>query len=201
MLKAEGCALAAARTELTDMATPYAPRELFGRVVVSSEDIQARVNELGMAITADYQTSDLRLITVLRGGVFFLADLCRAIELPLQVDFLAVSSYVGEAPGRVKVVKDLDDSIAGANVIVVEDIIDTGLTLNYILRNLRERGPASLEVCTMFDKDVRRIVDLPITYRGFAIPDRYVVGYGLDHAGRFRNLSYIAELSSEVTGL
>lgn len=201
MLKAGDCVLAAARRARTDMATPYAPQELFGRLVVSGEDIQTRVRELGAAIAADHRGSDLRLITVLRGGVFFLADLCRAIELPLQVDFLAVSSYVGDAPGRVKVVKDLDDSITGANVIVVEDIIDTGLTLNYILRNLREREPASLEVCTMFDKDVRRIVDLPITYRGFAIPDRYVVGYGLDHAGRFRNLTHIAELSSEVTGL
>ncbi len=183
------------------MATPFAPSELFSRLVVTEDDIQRRVGELGAAIAVDHRASDLRLVTVLRGGVFFLADLCRAIDLPLQVDFLAVSSYAGDAPGRVRVVKDLDDAIAGANVIVVEDIIDTGLTLNYILNNLRARQPATLEVCTMFDKDIRRIVDLPITYRGFSIPDRYVVGYGLDHAGRFRNLGYIAEMSREVTGL
>lgn len=183
------------------MATPMMPSHMRGRLVVPGSRISERVRELGESIAADHAGSDLRLVTILRGGVFFLADLCRAIPMPVQMDFLAVSSYEGGAPGRVRVTKDLDDSIKGAHVIVVEDIIDTGLTLSYILRNLKERQPETLEVCTMFDKNVRRIVDLPITYRGFSIPDRFVVGYGLDHHGRFRNLHDVAELSSEVTGL
>ncbi len=180
---------------------PYAPAGTIGPVVVSSEQIEARVRELGEAIARDHEASDLRLVTVLKGGVIFLADLCRAIDMPLSLDFMSVSSYFGGSPGTVRITKDLDDPIDNANVIVVEDIIDTGLTLNYILRNLRSRNPASLEVCTLLDKDVRRIVDLPITYRGFEIPDRFVVGYGLDHRGSYRNLPYIAQMHDEVVGL
>ncbi len=180
------------------MASPKAPESLVERVLVTEEQITARVAELGASIAHDHQGRDVRLITILRGGLIFLADLCRAIDLPLQVDFMAVSSYVGGRPGVVRVTKDLDDSIEGASVIVVEDIVDTGLTLNYILRMLKERQPATLEVCTLLDKDVRRIVDLPITYRGFSIPDRFVVGYGLDVNGLYRNLPFVATVRDEA---
>lgn len=176
------------------MAVPFVPEGLLTSTVLTSDQITKRVTELGDAITRDYDGADLRLITILRGGLFFLADLCRAVDTPLQIDFMAVSAYAGGSPGNVRITKDLDDSIEGASVIVVEDIIDTGLTLNYVLRNLRQRGPASLEVCTLLDKDVRRIVDLPIAYRGYEVPDRFLVGYGLDHRGRYRNLPYVAAL-------
>jgi hypoxanthine phosphoribosyltransferase len=141
------------------------------------------------------------LVTVLKGGLFFMADLCRAIDIDVTLDFMAISSY-GASPhgGAVRVTKDLDEDISGRAVIVVEDIIDTGLTLNYLLGTLRARGPASLEVCVLLDKDIRRIVDLPIAYRGFSIPDRYVVGYGLDHRQLLRNLPYVGVLAEEAIG-
>lgn len=183
------------------MAASIDQHTLLGPTILTQEQLQERVRQLGEAITADHQGRDVRLITVLKGGLFFLADLCRHVELPVQVDFIAVSAYAGGPPGRVRILKDLDDEIEGADVIVVEDIIDTGLTLNYLLRSLRSRKPASLEVCTMLDKDVRRIVDLPIAYTGFSIPDRFVVGYGLDHRGMYRNLPYVAELRDEAFGL
>lgn len=183
------------------MAVPSAPSAVIGPVVVTAEQIATRAYELGEEIARDHAGKDLRLITILRGGAIFLADLCRAVDMPLHLDFMSVSSYYGGSPGTVRITKDLDDPIEGAHVIVVEDIIDTGLTLNYVLRNLRMRGPASLEVCTMLDKDVRRIVELPIAYRGFRIPDRFVVGYGLDHKGLYRNLPYVAELRDEALGL
>lgn len=168
-------------------------------ILVSAEGIADTVHDLGRRITADYAGKDLALVTVLRGGVIFLADLCRAIDLPLTLDFMAVSSY-SPGGGVVRITKDLDDSIAGRDVLVVEDIIDTGLTLNYLLGVLRQREPASLAVCTLFDKEVRRLVDLPIEYRGRCIPDRYVVGYGLDLVGRYRNLPFLASLHDEVMG-
>jgi len=177
---------------------PFAPSDVVGKVVVSADEIASRVAALGHAIAEDHADSELTLVTVLKGGLIFLADLCRAIQLPLTVDFMAISSYVGGAPGTVRITKDLDDPIDGRNVIVVEDIIDTGLTLNYLLRVLRARRPASLAVCTLLDKDVRRIMDLPIEYRGFAIPDRFVVGYGLDLEGVWRNLPYVATLHDEI---
>lgn len=182
------------------MAVPFAPPETIGPALITAERLRERVAELGSAIAEDHRSGDLRLVTVLKGGLFFLADLCRAVDLPLSVDFMAVSSYSGGSPGSVRITKDLDDSIEGANVIVVEDIIDTGLTLNYVLKNLRSRNPASLEVCALLDKDVRRIVDIPVAYRGFSIPDRWVVGYGLDLRGRYRNLPYVAELREEALG-
>lgn len=166
-------------------------------VLITRAELDARVAELGAQVTADHAGHDLVLVTVLRGGLFFLADLARAIDLPLTTDFMAVSAYQPGQGGVVRITKDLDDGIEGRSVLVVEDIIDTGLTLNYLLSVLRQRGPASLEVCTMLDKDVRRIVDLPITYRGFRIPDRFVVGYGLDLQGRLRNLPYVATLRDE----
>ncbi len=168
------------------------------RVLLTPEEIAAKVALLGTEITADYADRDLVLITVLKGGLFFLADLCRQIELPHTLDFMAVSSYGPGAAGSVRITKDLDDSIEGRDVLMIEDIIDTGLTLNYLLRVLRARRPASLAVCTLLDKDVRRLVDLPIEYRGFAIPDRFVVGYGLDLEGVWRNLPYVATLHDEV---
>jgi hypoxanthine phosphoribosyltransferase len=168
-------------------------------VLIPQTVLQARVRELGARISNDYEGRDPVLVTVLKGGLFFMADLCRAIDVDVTLDFMAVSSY-GPAPlgGAVRITKDLDEDIGGRAVIVVEDIIDTGLTLNYLLGVLRSRGPASLEVCVLLDKDVRRIVDLPIAYRGFSIADRYVVGYGLDHRQRLRNLPYVGVLAEET---
>ena len=169
-------------------------------VLVSEADLQAKVRELGARIASDYAGKDLLLITVLKGGFIFLADLCRAITLPLTIDVMAVSSYgPGARPlGVVKILKDLDESITGREVLVVEDVIDTGLTLSYLLRNLQPRAPASLNVCVLLDKRARRIADLPIAYRGFEIPDKFVVGYGLDFAQRYRNLPCIATLTKEA---
>ena len=172
---------------------------LLDRVLISSEEIADKVAELGAAITRDYEDRDPVLLTVLRGGLVFLADLCRHIDLPLTMDFMAVSSYAGGG-AAVRITKDLDDAIEGRHILVVEDIIDTGLTLNYLMGVLRQRHPESIEVCTLLDKDARRIADLPLAYRGFRIPDRFVVGYGLDLGGRFRNLPFIATLKDEVMG-
>ncbi len=175
----------------------YAGEELVDRILLTQEQIDRRIAELGRAIAEEHGGRDLRLVTVLRGGVFFLADLCRAVDAPLSIDFLAISSYAGSSEGTVRITKDLDDSIEGASVIVVEDIIDTGLTLNYVLSVLRQREPAVLEVCALLDKDARRIVDLPIAYKGFSVPDRFLVGYGLDIEGRLRNLPYIATVHDD----
>lgn len=178
-------------------AGPYAP--YLDRVLLSRDEIARRVHELGRSISEDYAGREIVLVTVLRGGVPFLADLSRAITVPCRIDFLAISSYEhrGEA-GAVRITKDLDEDIAGAHVLLVEDIVDTGLSLHYLLRILRAHEPATLEVVTLLDKDVRRIADLPIAYRGFTIPDRYVVGYGLDHRGLMRNLPYVATMRDEV---
>jgi hypoxanthine phosphoribosyltransferase len=169
-------------------------------VLIPEAELQARVRELGAQISRNYAGKDLVLISVLRGGFIFLADLCRAISMPMSIDLMAISSYgPGAKPlGVVKIIKDLDESIAGREVLVVEDIIDTGLTLSYLLRNLEPRAPASLNVCVLLDKPVRRIVDLPIVYRGFEIPDKFVVGYGLDYRQRYRNLPFIATLRKEA---
>ncbi len=166
-------------------------------VLVPETKLQATVRQVGERISADYAGKDLVLISVLRGGFIFLADLCRAITMPVTIDLMAVSSYgPGAKPsGVVKIMKDLDESIAGREVLVIEDIIDTGLTLSYLLRNLEPRAPASLKVCVLLDKPARRIVDLPIAYRGFEIPDKFVVGYGLDYRQHYRNLPFIATLT------
>jgi hypoxanthine phosphoribosyltransferase len=168
------------------------------RVIVDEAAIRARVIELGEQIARDYSGEDLRLITVLKGGLFFLADLCRAIDLPLRVDFMAVSPYSAGVGGTVRVTKDLADDISGASVLLVEDVVDTGLTVNYVLSLLRAHRPARLEVCTLLDKSHRRIADVPIAYRGFTLPDHFVIGYGLDLDGRYRNLPYVATLKDEV---
>ena len=167
-----------------------------GEVLVTAEQLQRRVAELGRKITADYAGRSLLLVGVLKGAVFFLSDLMRYIEVPVEVDFMAVASYgsATDSSGVVRILKDLDASIEGRHVLIVEDIVDSGLTLQYLLRNLGSRNPASLEVCALLTKPERRKVDLPTRYVGFEIPDRFVVGYGLDHAERHRNLPYVAVL-------
>lgn len=175
----------------------YVGEEIVERVLFTEEEIAQRVVELGRSITEEHAGHELRLITVLRGGLFFLCDLVRHIDTPLTMDFMAISSFADGSGGSVRITKDLDDDIQGVRVIVVEDIIDTGLTLSYILSVLRQRSPASLEVCTLLDKDTRRIVDLPIAYRGFAVPDRFLVGYGLDVGARLRNLPYVGTVREE----
>ncbi len=180
---------------------PGAPAQLES-LLLSRTEISERVAEIGARITQDYAGRDLVLVTVLKGGLFFLADLCRAIELPLALDFMAVSTYGPAAhTGEVRITKDLDEDLKGRAVLVVEDIIDTGMTLNYLLGVLRGRGPASVEVCVLLDKGQRRIVDLPIAYRGFSIPDRFVVGYGLDLDAKLRNLPFVATLPDSVMGM
>jgi len=167
-------------------------------LLVAPEELTARVEELGAALTRDYAGQDVRLVTVLKGGLFFLADLCRAVKLDVQIDFLAVAPYVPGHGGSVRVTKDLDDSIQGATIVLVEDVVDTGLTVNYVLSFLRSHGPARVDVCALFDKPARRIAEVDIAYRGFQMPDRFLVGYGLDLAGRYRNLPYVATLRDEV---
>ncbi|HSQ21598.1 MAG TPA: hypoxanthine phosphoribosyltransferase [Coriobacteriia bacterium] len=174
------------------------PDARMDRILFSAEQVTEAVARLGREITADYAGRDLVLITVLKGGAIFLSDLCRAIDLPLTVDFMAISAYGPGAAGAVRITKDLDDAIEGRDVLIVEDIIDTGLTLSYLLRVLRQRRPASLAVCTLLDTDARRIADLPIEYRGFSVPDRFVVGYGLDLEGLWRNVPYIATLNDDI---
>lgn len=168
--------------------------------LIPEASLQTKVRELGAAISTDYAGKDLVLVSVLRGGLIFLADLCRVITLPVTIDFMAVSSYgPGARPlGVVKILKDLDESITGRDILIVEDVIDTGLTLSYLLRNLMPRAPASMKICVLLDKPARRIVDLPIAYRGFEIPDKFVVGYGLDYRQQYRNLPFVATLTKEA---
>lgn len=180
---------------------PIPGEEAVHAVMIDEETLAARVGELGARITEEYAERDLVMVTVLKGGLMFVADLCRHVSLPLAMDFMSISSYGPDAMhGAVRILKDLDDSIEGRAVLVVEDIIDTGLTLNYLIKVLRQRDPESIDVCVLLDKDVRRIVDLPITYRGFTIPDRFVVGYGLDYRARLRNLPYVGTLKDEAVG-
>jgi hypoxanthine phosphoribosyltransferase len=167
-----------------------------GDALVSQEDLQRRVKELGQEISRDYEGRDLFLVGVLKGAVFFLSDLMRSIEVPCEVDFMAVASYGSstDSSGVVRILKDLDATIEGRDVLIVEDIIDSGLTLSYLLRTLKARDPRSLEVCALLTKPERREVDLPIRYTGFEIPNKFAIGYGLDHAERYRNLPYVAVL-------
>jgi hypoxanthine phosphoribosyltransferase len=167
-----------------------------GEVLVPSDDLQRRIAELGVEISRDYEGRDLVMIGVLKGAVLFIADLMRQLTVPCEVDFMAVSSYGSstDSSGVVRILKDLEAPIEGRDVLIVEDIIDSGLTLQYLLRSLRARTPGSLEVCALLTKPARRRVELPIRYVGFEIPDRYVIGYGLDYAQRYRNLNYVAVL-------
>ena len=170
------------------------------QVFLTSEQIQRRVRELGQQISQDYRGKNPILVGALRGVICFMADLLRAITIPVEVDFIAVSSYSKESrdQGLVRVVKDLDRPVTGRHVIFVEDVIDTGLTLNYLMNNLRARQPASLEVCVLFDRKMRRLIELPLRYKGFDLPDYFVVGYGLDHLERYRNLPYVGILKPDV---
>lgn len=171
------------------------------RVLFTEAQIQQRVHTLAGAISHDYAGKSLLLVSVLKGALYFMADLTRAIAIPVSIDFMAISSYAdGHASsGVVRLIKDLDEEITGRHVLLVEDIIDTGLTAAYLLRTLSARDPASLRICTLLDKTARRIVDkLPIDYRGFEVPDTFVVGYGLDYRQRYRNLPCIGVLKAEV---
>jgi len=168
-----------------------------GETLVPADDLQRRVRELAEEISRDYEGRDLVMIGILKGAVLFLGDLMRFLSVPCEIDFMAVSSYGSEtdSSGVVRILKDLDASIEGRDVLIVEDIIDSGLTLQYLLRSLKARNPASLEVCSLLTKPDRRRVDLPIRYVGFEIPNRFVIGYGLDYAQRYRNLDYVAVLA------
>ena len=171
-----------------------------GEVLVSEEKLRERVAELGREISSDYEGRDLLLIGVLKGAVFFMADLMRELPLPCEVDFMAISSYgsATDSSGVVRILKDLDINIEERHVLIVEDIIDSGLTLSYLMRNLRSRAPASLEVCALLVKESAHKVRKSVRYVGFEIPDRFVIGYGLDFGERFRNLPYVAALDDSL---
>jgi hypoxanthine phosphoribosyltransferase len=171
-----------------------------GEILIEPEALRVRVAELGEELSAYYQGRDLLLIGVLKGAVFFMADLMRHLTMPCEVDFMAISSYGAQtdSSGVVRILKDLDINIEGRHVLVVEDIIDSGLTLSYLMRNLESREPASLEVCALLTKPARREIDVPVRWIGFEIPNRFVIGYGLDFAERYRNLPYVGVLSEEL---
>jgi hypoxanthine phosphoribosyltransferase len=171
-----------------------------GEVLIEKESLGARIAELGAEISVDYAGRDLLLIGVLKGAVFFMADLMRKLTIPCEVDFMAISSYGAstDSSGVVRILKDLDINIEGRHVLVVEDIIDSGLTLSYLMRNLESREPATLEVCALLTKPDRREIEVPVRYVGFEIPNRFVIGYGLDFGERYRNLPYVAVLSDDA---
>jgi hypoxanthine phosphoribosyltransferase len=170
--------------------------QAIGEILVQADELQHRVREIAAEVSRDYAGKDLLLVGVLKGAVFFLADLMRHLDIPCEVDFMAVASYgsTTESSGVVRILKDLDAPLEGRDVLIVEDIVDSGLTLQYLMRTLHARGPASLEVCALLTKPERRRVEMPARYVGFEIPDRFAIGYGLDHAERYRNLPYVAAL-------
>jgi len=165
------------------------------RILFTEEQVNARIREIGAEISAKFQ--EVKLIGVLKGSVFFLTALARAIDIPVKIDFLAISSFGGSTPGMVRIAKDLDDPIEDEDVLLVEDIVDTGLTTRYLLQTLAGRSPRSIAICTLLDRTVRRIVPVPVDFRCFEIPDRFVVGCGLDHRQLYRNLGYIAVLNPD----
>jgi hypoxanthine phosphoribosyltransferase len=171
-----------------------------GEVLIDEDALASRITELADEVSTDYAGRDLLLIGVLKGAVFFMADLMRQITVPCEVDFMAISSYGGstDSSGVVRILKDLDINIRDRDVLVVEDIIDSGLTLQYLMRNLRSREPRSLEVCALMTKPARREIEIPVRYVGFEIPNRFVIGYGLDFAERYRNLPYVGVLNESV---
>ena len=173
---------------------------ILGNILFPSSEIQKRISELGKQITNDYKGKDVLLVSILRGGVIFLSDLVKNIDLLLSIDFMSISTYGinGDSSGVVRITKDLDESIEGKDVIIVEDIIDTGLTISYLLRNLKSRYPNSISICTLLDRDIRRISDIDIRYVGFKIGEKYIVGYGLDYKQKFRNLESIYELNIDT---
>jgi hypoxanthine phosphoribosyltransferase len=172
-----------------------------GEVLIDEPTLQSRIIELGEELSSDYAGKDLLLVGVLKGAVFFMADLMRSLTVPCEVDFMAISSYGAEtdSSGVVRILKDLDIPLQGRDVLIVEDIIDSGLTLSYLMRNLRARDPASLEVCALLTKPGRREIEVPVKYVGFEIPNRFVIGYGLDYAERYRNLRYVGVLNEDLT--
>jgi hypoxanthine phosphoribosyltransferase len=176
---------------------PVTEDDAIGEILVPAEDLDRRVRELADEVSRDYRDKDLVLIGVLKGAVFFLSDLMRHLDIPVEVDFMAVASYgsATKSSGVVRILKDLDAVIEGRDILIVEDIVDSGLTLQYLLRNLQGRNPRSLEVCALLIKPERRKVDLRTRYVGFEIPDRFAIGYGLDYAERYRNLPYVAALN------
>jgi len=172
-----------------------------GQILLTEEQIATRVAELGRRISEDYAGRPVTLVSVLKGSLPFMADLMRAIDLPLRIDLMEVSSYGGgatESSGLVRILKDLSATIEREDVLIVEDIIDTGLTLNYLVRYLRGKNPATLRICTLLDKPARRLVEIPVDYIGFTIPDQFVVGYGLDYGELYRNLRFVGVLRPEV---
>src|SRR3954466_5864361 len=171
-----------------------------GDILVQRDELGHRVRQLGGEVSGDCRERDLLLVGVLKGAVFFLADLMRHLEVPCELDFMAVASHGSstDTSGVVRILKDLDASIEGRDVLIVEDIVDSGLTLSYLLRTLKARHPASLEVCALLTKPERRKVELPIRYEGFAIPNQFAIGYGLDHGERYRNLPYVAALADPL---
>jgi hypoxanthine phosphoribosyltransferase len=171
-------------------------------ILIPEQALAARIRELGRRLSADYNGKEPLLVGILTGAVLFMSDLLRQITIPVQVDFIATSSYGAktESSGVVRILKDLNEPIEGRHVVIVDDIIDTGLTMDYLLETLKTRYPASLKVCALLDKVPRRLRHVPIDYRGFEIPDKFVVGYGLDYAGRYRNLPFICVLKPEIYG-
>jgi hypoxanthine phosphoribosyltransferase len=171
--------------------------EHIGEILVQADELQHRIKEMAADVSRDYKDKDLLLIGVLKGAVFFLADLMRHLDIPCEVDFMAVASYGSstDSSGVVRILKDLDAPLEGRDVLIVEDIVDSGLTLQYLMRTLEARGPRSLEVCALLTKPERRKVDMPARYVGFEIPDKFAIGYGLDYAERYRNLPYVAALT------
>lgn len=170
------------------------------KILIEEDAVAARVAELGAEVSTDYGDRDLLLVGVLKGAVFFMADLMRRLTIPCEVDFMAISSYGAstDSSGVVRILKDLDINIEGRDVLVVEDIIDSGLTLSYLMRMLESRNPASLEVCALLTKPARREIDVPVRYTGFEIPNEFVIGYGLDFGERYRNLPYVAVLDPDA---
>jgi hypoxanthine phosphoribosyltransferase len=171
--------------------------EHIGEILVQADELQHRIKEMAADVSRDYEGKDLLLIGVLKGAVFFLSDLMRHLDIPCEVDFMAVASYGSstDSSGVVRILKDLDQPLEGRHVLIVEDIVDSGLTLQYLMRTLEARGPASLEVCALLTKPERRKVEMPARYVGFEIPDKFAIGYGLDYAERYRNLPYVAALT------
>jgi hypoxanthine phosphoribosyltransferase len=175
-------------------------KDAVGEILIEEEPLQARIAELGSEISREYEGRDLLLVGVLKGAVFFMADLMRELTIPCEIDFMAISSYgaATDSSGVVRILKDLDANIAGRHVLVVEDIIDSGLTLSYLMRSLKARKPASLEICALLTKPERREIEVPVKFVGFEIPNKFVIGYGLDFAERYRNLPYVAVLHPDL---
>jgi hypoxanthine phosphoribosyltransferase len=180
------------------MANPELPDGV-ERILFTEEEIAARIRELAAQIDEDYRERNLKLIGILKGSVFFLTALARELTIPVKMDFLAISTFAGQAraPGLVRIAKDLDDTIDGEDVLLIEDIVDTGFTARYLMQTMAGRSPNSIGICTLLDRKIRRIVQVPVQYRCFEIPDRFVVGFGLDYKQLYRNLGYIAVMNPD----